>query len=142
MPLSDIFGPKLLKREQEDGLATDSLSSVPVIGLYFSAKWCAPCKTFTPKLAKFYQEVNGEDQQIEIIYISGDQDEDDFDEYFGTMPWTAAHFDDDILDTINAKYQVSSIPTFIIINQDGSVKLKNGKELIESQGAGALDSFK
>lgn len=68
----------------------------PVIGLYFSAHWCPPCREFTPVLADFYtrfrQTVHG--QRLEIIFVSSDSDEHSYYEYLSEMPWMALPFHD------------------------------------------------
>ena len=46
----------------------------PLIGVYFSAHWCPPCRAFTPVLSKFYQVANKANKQIEIIFISFDRE--------------------------------------------------------------------
>merc|ERR1712045_671815 len=53
--------------------------------LYFSAHWCPPCRGFTPKLAERYNE--GLKDNMEIIFVSSDQDSSQFDAYFKEMPW-------------------------------------------------------
>ena len=65
-----------------------------VIGIYFSAEWCPPCKGFTPKLVEFYNKLKASDQslKIEVVFVSWDKDEHAFTEYFGTMPWLALPF--------------------------------------------------
>ncbi|CAF5067688.1 unnamed protein product [Rotaria sp. Silwood1] len=64
-----------------------------VVGIYFSAHWCGPCQTFTPILAKCYEEVQLELQdQFDIVFVSADRDERSFNEYFQKMPWKAVPF--------------------------------------------------
>jgi len=60
-----------------------------VICLYFSAHWCPPCKSFTPILANFYKEINRDKKRLEIIFMSMDKTEQEFKNYFSTMPWLA-----------------------------------------------------
>ena len=63
-----------------------------MVGLYFSAHWCPPCKGFTPKLADAYQELIGLGKSFEIVFLSSDKSEDAFKEYFNEMPWVALPF--------------------------------------------------
>ena len=44
-----------------------------MVGLYFSAHWCPPCRGFTPRLAKEYERMKGEGKKIEIVFISSDK---------------------------------------------------------------------
>jgi nucleoredoxin len=60
-----------------------------VIGLYFSAHWCPPCKAFTPQLVETYKKLQAAGKQLEIIFVSSDRDMGQFQEYFATMPWLA-----------------------------------------------------
>eukprot|EP00884_Botryococcus_braunii_P006330 jgi/Botrbrau1/15699/Bobra.4_1s0072.1 len=55
----------------------------PVIGLYFSAHWCPPCRRFTPKLVETYKSLKAAGKQFEIIFISSDHGPTQFEEYFG-----------------------------------------------------------
>jgi nucleoredoxin len=63
------------------------------LGIYFSAHWCPPCKGFTPILADFYNKFHQE-KNFEIVFVSGDEDEGEFVEYYSTMPWLTVSFDD------------------------------------------------
>lgn len=66
-----------------------------VIGIYFSAHWCPPCRGFTPQLIEFYknEKLKKNSAKFEVIFVSWDRDEASFKEYFSTMPWLALPFD-------------------------------------------------
>ena len=59
MVLESIFGTTLIKNGGTE-TPTSELSTAEgaVIGLYFSAHWCPPCKGYTPKLVDLYKELN------------------------------------------------------------------------------------
>ena len=56
------------------------------VGIYFSAHWCPPCRSFTPKLVEFYNKYK-DSKNLEIIFVSSDREEAACKDYFGTMPW-------------------------------------------------------
>ena len=60
-----------------------------LIGIYYSMHNCPPCREFTPLLSAIYDEVNDDTYKLEIIFFSGDKTDDEFNEYFGEMPWLA-----------------------------------------------------
>ena len=66
-----------------------------VVGLYFSAHWCPPCRGFTPKLAEWYRELKEGPlkEKFDIVFVSSDRDEGAFDDYFNEMPWLALPYD-------------------------------------------------
>ena len=43
----------------------------------------------SPQLARFYETHK---DKVEVVSLSCDQDEDSFDSYLATMPWTAVPF--------------------------------------------------
>jgi nucleoredoxin len=62
---------------------------------YFSAHWCGPCRSFTPRFAEWYSaKVGGmpAGKKFETIFVSGDRDAASFSEYAATMPWLALDF--------------------------------------------------
>ena len=63
------------------------------VGIYFSAHWCPPCRSFTPKLAEFYKNLHAE-KNFEIVFVSSDKKEDEFRGYYEEMPWLALPFCD------------------------------------------------
>jgi nucleoredoxin len=96
------------------------------IGLYFSAHWCPPCRGFTPKLAEFYKD--GLKDKMEIFFVSSDRDQASFDEYFAEMPWQALPFEKRAeKSTLSDMFGVDGIPSFVVLNNDGTVITTNGR---------------
>lgn len=86
--------------------------------LDFWASWCRPCRKFSGKLIKIYDEFHP--KGLEIIGIAN--------ELSGKDKWEKAINDDgtsiwpQILDeNIYPKYSVHSLPTLILINPDGKI---------------------
>ncbi|KAJ1524214.1 hypothetical protein ONE63_010734 [Megalurothrips usitatus] len=57
------LGQDLLLRPGEPG----------VIGVYFSAHWCPPCKAFTPQLVATYNAVRERGHNFEVVFVSSDR---------------------------------------------------------------------
>jgi len=105
------------------------------IGLYFSAHWCPPCRAFTPKLAEFYKA--GLKDKMEIVFVSSDKDQKEFDSYRETMPWLALDYDKrDAKETLSNAFGVSGIPAFVVMNPDGSVITTEGRSKVEEDPEG------
>lgn len=134
---------QLLKSEDgRDGLFTkdgtevkvDTLASKStdaVIGIYFSAHWCPPCRGFTPKLAECYQELRDAGKDFEVVFVSSDKDEDAFKEYMATMPWVAVPFaETKLIKALNSVFDVQGIPTLILLKPDGTLITSDGREAV------------
>ena len=140
--LTSFLGESLLSEKGKSTVETASLDQAPVIALYFSAHWCPPCKMFTPKLRQFYNEVNATSKKLEIVWISADEDEEEFNEYFEEMPWLSMPFEPtELREEVSEKFDIASIPQLIILNKDGSLKSATGKTDVEQKGASAFESW-
>ncbi|CAF1079174.1 unnamed protein product [Adineta steineri] len=102
------------------------------IGLYFSAHWCPPCRAFTPKLVEFYK-THRKDKNFEIIYISSDQDERTFDDYYKEMPWLKMDFKErKKREKLLKVFKVTGIPALILFDGDtGNIICTNAIEQIQ-----------
>ena len=138
----EYLGPKLLSSKGNSSVDTSVLESFPVVAIYFSAHWCPPCKMFTPNLVTIYNQINQGQKQLEIIFVSADQEEEEFLGYYSAMPWLAAVFDADQNATIADQFEIGSIPALIILNKDGTVKSKTGKQDVDKLGAAAIEEWK
>ena len=80
---------------------------------------CPPCRRFTPMLAKLYTDMKaaGRDD-FEIIFVSWDNDEEEFDEYYGEQPWATLPYGT-VQDGLTQKFGVEGIPNLITIGPDG-----------------------
>jgi len=106
------------------------------IGLYFSAHWCPPCRQFTPKLAKLYED--GLKDKLEIVFVSSDRDVKSFEEYRAEMPWPALPFDDrDAKAALSEACGVEGIPTLAVIDTAGNIITTEGRAKVDEDPTGA-----
>jgi nucleoredoxin len=112
------FNPKIFNAAGEPQSFKDS--SAEVKAFYFSAHWCPPCQNFTPKLAAFYNAVNKDKKRFEVVFVSGDEDEEHYKEYYKTMPWLTVAFTDPEKDSLNEKYDVEGIPCLVLVDANGN----------------------
>ncbi len=86
--------------------------------LFLSFIRCAPCATFTPILIKFYKKY-AEEKNLEIIFISSDEDEESFDEYYKDMPWLKLEYQQrKKAEELEKKFKVDGIPTLVLLDGD------------------------
>lgn len=117
----------------EEVAIEDVLRDQQVIGLYFSASWCGPCKQFTPILAQFYREMKNKGKKFEIVWISRDRTAEEFVDYYQSMPWTAAALQNiaNISTPLAEKYQLKGIPHFVVLDGvDASVFTLDGRGMV------------
>lgn len=89
--LQSSLGEKVIRNDGTEVEVKSLFGSGKVLGLYFSAHWCPPCRQFTPQLAEFYKELRkkAEGKDFEIVFLSSDRSDTDFNKYFEEMPWLA-----------------------------------------------------
>lgn len=101
------------------------------LGLYFSASWCPPCRRFTPKLVEVYSALSSKGD-FEIIFVTGDRDEESFNSYFSKMPWLAIPFSDsETRDRLNELFKVMGIPHLVLLDENGRVSTDEGVQIIQ-----------
>lgn len=149
-PYIDLLGDVLLSLEMVDDAhaqvhqhnTNEALSGKKVVGLYFSADWCGPCKQFTPDLVNFYNKMNarrGKQNEFEIIWISRCRTVDDFGQYFTQMNWLALPPNEAMGQRgqyLGEKFKVQSIPTLVLLDEIGNVITLDGRGKIPLDKAG------
>eukprot|EP00543_Licmophora_paradoxa_P003721 CAMPEP_0202455490 /NCGR_PEP_ID=MMETSP1360-20130828/13012_1 /ASSEMBLY_ACC=CAM_ASM_000848 /TAXON_ID=515479 /ORGANISM="Licmophora paradoxa, Strain CCMP2313" /LENGTH=732 /DNA_ID=CAMNT_0049075085 /DNA_START=23 /DNA_END=2221 /DNA_ORIENTATION=+ len=142
--LKKCDGDSVLMKKDQSIPVDDFLSSVGddgVIGLYFSAHWCPPCRMFTPMLLECLEEVKGAGKKFEIIFCSSDKNKEEFDEYFESMitsngvGFYALHYNERALKSdLSEMFGVDGIPTLILMKPDGTIISDDGRNAL---GVGA-----
>ena len=107
-----------------------------IVGLYFSASWCPPCRAFSPVLMRMRE---AQKDKFEVILVGADRSEGDHRSYMkkhgmavGIEPGSPAN------DMLSQKFGVRSIPTLVIIGPNGKVLDRNGRESVASKGEMAI----
>eukprot|EP00386_Alphamonas_edax_P013173 GDKI01040778.1.p1 GENE.GDKI01040778.1~~GDKI01040778.1.p1 ORF type:complete len:449 (-),score=161.32 GDKI01040778.1:365-1633(-) len=130
MSYVSLFGPKLTGKNGEVDTATALKDKI--VGIYFSAHWCPPCRGFTPKLVESYKDMVAAGKNFEVVFVSSDKDQGSFDEYYGEMPWLALPFADrDRKNELSKKFKVSGIPSFVIVDENGTITTQGRAQIAQ-----------
>lgn len=127
-----LFGDVLLSKDGAEVKTEEALAD-KVVGIYFSAHWCPPCRGFTPEFAQIYDQLKSAGKNFEVVFASSDRDESSFDEYRGEMPWLSLPYANRAAKSaLSSKYKVSGIPTLVILDEKGEVITKEGRGAVTS----------
>ena len=140
--VAEVLGDAFARNDAEKTAVTlsDITKGKPYVGLYFSARWCGPCRAFTPQLAAMYErlrEKNDGDGSFEVIFVSSDRSETEFETYATeNMPsWLAVPFADaDRRRALAEHFGVRGIPHLAML--DSALNVVNP----DARAAAARDS--
>ncbi|KAI6655621.1 Nucleoredoxin-like [Oopsacas minuta] len=139
---TNMFGNTLLRIEGgvTKEIETSTLIKDGVIALYFSAHWCPPCRTFTPTLGDWYKKLTSGSlkDKLEIVFLSSDQSEEEFKDYYSSMPWCALPYSDrEKKAELSKKFGIKGIPSLIFLNaQNGKIITREGREVVNEDPEG------
>jgi thiol-disulfide isomerase/thioredoxin len=120
-PMEELLGTSLLTAKKGDTFTSkptkDLFRNKEFVLLYFSASWCPPCRAFSPILTDFYKK-HKDSGKFEIVYVSSDRSLNEFEEYYGKMPWTAIATDAEsaqIKSALATRLKIQGIPALIVL---------------------------
>ena len=111
------------------------------LGLYFSASWCPPCRAFTPKLSAAYTAMmkkvdgggGGQGESLpprELVFVSADRTQQEYETYATTMPFPALPYDDGARERLMQAVRLSGVPCLVIVAGDGRVLQREGRACV------------
>lgn len=127
-----IFGNEFLNGK--------SLTYKEIVLVLFAANKYPPCESFILKLARIYNEENRFGKVFEVIFISLDDNLEDFSAQTEYMPWLILPFHKkQRTKRLLSKYQINLVPTLLLIDHQGEIILRNCKEDIDRLDKNAVE---
>lgn len=113
-----------------------------IVGLYFSGNWDPQCRNFTHLLANVYKQLRSEGSELEIVFVSCDEDIDAFNDYRAHMPWLSIPYSDmEVKKALNQRFNIEGMPCLVILQPKcgkDEVELRDGVELVYRYGVRAF----
>ena len=134
-----LFPEKLYNAKGEE-VSRDELKD-KIVGIYFSAHWCPPCRAFTPKLVEFRDKHKDD---FEIVFVSSDKNEAAQMNYMkeSKMKWLTVKYGSKGITDLKKRYQVRGIPKLVIVGPDGKTITEDGRGDVTRKAATTLDAWK
>jgi len=141
VPPVALLGDILINNKGEEIATSKAFEDVDIVGLYFSAHWCPPCRQFTPLLSERYTKLREAGKKVEIVFLSSDSDEDSFKSYHSSMSFLALPYSDrERKNEIANKFDVRGIPNLKLLDaKSGEVICSNARSGIG--GANFIEDF-
>jgi len=129
-PYQELFADVRLL-EGKDGPVGVSTLNGKFVALYFGGSWCPACIHYYPKLKKAYNEIKALHDNFEIVFISWDQNDIAFKNYYAKHPWLALPYAARYVERrLTKKFNVSGIPTVILLDGDANLYEEEGRSKI------------
>ena len=113
-----------------------------IVMFYFSMHNCPPCREFTPLLVELYNDTNENRKQLECVFLSGDQDQNLYNEYFGEMPWLALPFKDERMKPAAKHFGVRGLPRLVVLNaKTGATLHADAVTIVAEQGPVVIEQW-
>ena len=137
--IKSLFGDQLV---YADGQKTDlRILGGKIIGIYFTAAWCGPCRQFSPALVETYNDLQNQNKLFEIVHISSDRDRKEMEQYMNeyNMNWPAVEYGSPVVEKLKDKFELRGIPYLVILDSKGNVISTRGVREVNENRAGAYE---
>lgn len=125
-------------------LATSALQQVKIsqlegkmVAIYFSAGADEECVEFSSILSKMYTELKQRGEAFEVVLVALDDDEDDYIKQTKEVSCLALPFKDQSIEKLIRYFDLSSVPTMVLLGADGKTMNNNLAEIVGEHGASA-----
>ena len=140
--LVEMLQGNLVKLRGDEVVPFDAteLKQTRIFAIYYSARWCGPCRAFTPRLVDFYRRMKPTHPELEVIFVSSDRDEFNMANYMRTsaMSWPAMRFG---TGAALKQYAGDSIPWLVVVNDAGQPLTQNGVDKKYIDPGAVLDAL-
>ena len=121
-----------------DTVSTQSvIDKNKLILLYFNTLVNEGALDYQKQLTEFYKDCKAKSKSLEIIFVSGDQSQENFDNHFKTMEWYAIPFKSENIRKVAQSVGVDILPSISILNSNGDLvaktgNIKNGSDIVDA----------
>jgi len=100
-----------------------------VVGIYFSAQWCGPCRAFSPVLFK-YRDKYADD--FEVVFVSSDKSDEAQADYMKKTKMNCPTMKrrGPAANALSQKYGVRGIPALILLDHKGNFFTRDGRAVV------------
>ncbi|MED6184436.1 hypothetical protein PIB30_047447 [Stylosanthes scabra] len=106
-----------------------------MVGLYFSSSSYERCAEFTSNLVEFYEKLKADGENFEIVLIPLEEEEESFKKGFENMPWLSLPFEDKNCGKLIRYFELLTVPSLVIIDENGKTLHSNVVDAVEEHGA-------
>ena len=85
----------------------------PLIGFYFGAQWCPPCRAFSPQLSAFAER---HEEVFSVVFCSADRSDSQFRQFLGGKKFLAVPFASPARTQLLSHFKIQSFPTLIVVD--------------------------
>ena len=121
-------------------LLSDLANDHEVLGVYFSAHWCGPCRGFTPQLKATFEGWREKGKKLNIVFVSLDRDQEQFNEYYQSMhsDWLCIPFpESDRRKKVSELNTSGGIPCLMFMDsKSGEIHTKGGRDVVRRDPEG------
>ena len=138
---AELFPAKMIDKNGNE-VNRDVALGNKIVAIYFGARWCGPCQSFTPGLVNFR---NKNTRDVEVVFVSSDRSKSEQLAYMQEkkMPWPAIELNASSANKLKSKYNIRGIPTLIIVSPtDGSTISTNGRSEVTNNPNGCVAEWK
>ncbi|MBI4565169.1 MAG: redoxin family protein [Planctomycetes bacterium] len=137
--LKELF-PEELQDKDGKVVKLDVLKD-KIIGVYFSAHWCPPCRAFTPKLVEFRDKNS---KEFEIVFVSADKSAKAHKKYMEEtkMQWPTLKWRAPEGQALMKKFSVKGIPKLVILTPTGELITEDGRAEVTKDPEHCLAQWK
>ena len=134
-----LFSDGLL--DAEGKTVSPDLLKGKLVGIYFSAHWCPPCRAFTPRLVAFRDKNAAE---FEVVFVSFDKSQEEKDKYMAEakMKWLTVPYKSASGNALAKKYGVRGIPMLVVLSPAGNTVSTTARTEVTKEPDKAIEQWK